>query len=467
MSAEVLELLLEDSQRPNGETKEAPREDDKFLVVRNLPDSASSLGWFDRYSSTGKVANLTFFGRSGDPRSAVLEAETPEDAAALAKEQASGGGGRYADRSDRDRGARPRGPPERRDVRARGGRSRSMRGRRPVLTLRGRGGRSMSPGHALSRDQKQLVSMDGHRGPRRYQGRGDRPGDRPRDRLRGRPERGGHGQRDRERDRGGYRQGERRRMDRSDRADLDDRREGRRRRRHGPVSRRDERPDRQSRRVDTSGGTEAAKRMTEDLVVIAQKTCDRVAVVGAADACARTAERLETEQMAMSLARGRAQLQTNEARKMKEAKEQAAAKRQEAVSVKKQATDKAARVEKLKREIEMKKQEIMALTQEAKETRDDSERLHREAEVKAQEASRAEAVATEKEDVAATAKAKGDEHAAILAEFDKKYGTGPPVKDPKPYAEGESDEGTPEFCCLGTSVSFCPFDCCRLRGILR
>lgn len=34
----------------------------------------------------------------------------------------------------------------------------------------------MSPGHALSRDQKQLVSMDGHRGPRRYQGRGDRPG---------------------------------------------------------------------------------------------------------------------------------------------------------------------------------------------------------------------------------------------------------------------------------------------------
>lgn len=76
-------------------------------------------------------------------------------------------------------------------------------------------------------------------------------------------------------------------------------------------------PEEMNDLIDRAGGTEAAKRMTEDLVVIAQKTCDRVAVVGAADACARTAERLETEQMAMSLARGRAQLQTNEARKMK------------------------------------------------------------------------------------------------------------------------------------------------------
>eukprot|EP00437_Effrenium_voratum_P032105 CAMPEP_0181399718 /NCGR_PEP_ID=MMETSP1110-20121109/1744_1 /TAXON_ID=174948 /ORGANISM="Symbiodinium sp., Strain CCMP421" /LENGTH=181 /DNA_ID=CAMNT_0023521795 /DNA_START=93 /DNA_END=634 /DNA_ORIENTATION=- len=120
----------------NGDSKEAAAVESKFLVARHLPDSARHREWFDKFGSTGKVQQVTFFGR--DPASAVVEAETPAEAAALVKElngmdvdgatvdaklidqdersrllrdrQARSGDrhGRYP-----DRGARMRGPPDR------------------------------------------------------------------------------------------------------------------------------------------------------------------------------------------------------------------------------------------------------------------------------------------------------------------------------------------------------------------
>lgn len=108
-----------------------------------------------------------------------------------------------------------------------------------------------------------------------------------------------------------------------------------------------------------------------------------------------------------------------------EAKEQATAKKEDVSSTKKEAAEKAAKVQKLKKEIELKKQEIVALTQQARESKEDAERLLREAEVKGEAAVRAQALAVEKEKLFSAAKAKGDEDAAALAEFDKRYGMGP------------------------------------------
>eukprot|EP00435_Cladocopium_sp_Y103_P016348 s3554_g4.t1 len=63
-----------------------PSSEHKLLVVRNLPESASRLEWFHRNTSAGKVVHVSWFGPRGSPRSAVIEADSPMDAAALAKE---------------------------------------------------------------------------------------------------------------------------------------------------------------------------------------------------------------------------------------------------------------------------------------------------------------------------------------------------------------------------------------------
>ncbi|CAE7394546.1 unnamed protein product [Symbiodinium natans] len=266
----------------NGDAKEAEPGDSKFLVARHLPESAKHRDWFDKFGSTGKVQHVSFFGRGGDPLSAVLEAASPAEAAALVKElngldvdgatvdaklidqeersrllrdrQARSGDrhGRYPDRGPRG----PRGAPDRGHRRSRsrrgggggggGGDRRRMDAGRPALTLRGRGGRSLSG--------------------RRRGGYGDRPGG-----DRGRERRGGRGPppRDRDRDRGGdrgggggggYRLAERRRGDR----EWEDRRgEGRRRRRHG-FSRRPERGDRRRPRGRPDDERRSRPRSVED-----------------------------------------------------------------------------------------------------------------------------------------------------------------------------------------------------------
>ncbi|CAE7210310.1 unnamed protein product, partial [Symbiodinium pilosum] len=67
----------------NGDAKEAG---ERYLAVRHLPSAAKHRDWFDKYGSAGKIQHVSFFGRSGDPLSAVLEAATSAEAAALVKE---------------------------------------------------------------------------------------------------------------------------------------------------------------------------------------------------------------------------------------------------------------------------------------------------------------------------------------------------------------------------------------------